>query len=175
MYNNDFQHSSEWSWDHLHNWKKIELKMTCSRGLLGLCPVLWSYQARWKGMNLWPVHWASYISSHFSISILCISIGQPDSLAIRISDVTSCPEKCQHLISTINPIGHKIKSFHQLNNSLSRNGTIRFVSVELINPINNQNRQMNSSITSWSIQLSRSSYCKKKTFTNLFNDSQLQI
>ena len=64
---------------------------TCSRGLLGLCPVLWSYQARWKGMNFSPVHSASYISSHFSMSILCISIGQPDSLAIRTSEVNSCP------------------------------------------------------------------------------------
>ncbi len=64
---------------------------TCSRGLFGLCPVLRSYQARWNGMNFFPVHSASYISSHFSISILCISIGQPDSLAIRISEDTSCP------------------------------------------------------------------------------------
>lgn len=65
--------------------------VTCSLGLFGLCPVLWSYQARWNGINFWPVHSASYISSHFSMSILCISIGQPDSLAIKISEETNCP------------------------------------------------------------------------------------
>ena len=44
-------------------------------------------------MKTSPLHSGSYISSHFSMGILCISIGQPNSEALKISELTSCPEK----------------------------------------------------------------------------------
>ena len=68
---------------------QLVILFCCSLGVLGLCPVFLSYPARWNGMNLSPLHSSSYISSHLSIGILCISIGQPDSLAIRISAETT--------------------------------------------------------------------------------------
>ena len=66
---------------------------TCSRGLFGLCPVLLSYWALWKGMNASPLHSSSYISSHFSIGIRWSSMGQPCSVACRISWLTTWPGK----------------------------------------------------------------------------------
>ena len=64
---------------------------TCSRGRFGDWPVRASYIARWNGIVRPPRQSLSYISSHLEILISCISIGQPDSDAIRISDDTTCP------------------------------------------------------------------------------------
>lgn len=64
---------------------------TCSRGLLGDWPVRISYIARWNGIVRPPWQSLSNISSHLAILIRCNSIGQPGSLAINISDDTTCP------------------------------------------------------------------------------------
>ena len=65
--------------------------VTCSRGLFGLCPVFLSYWARWKGMKVSPLQSGSYISSHFSMPMRCISMGHPCSEAIKISALTTWP------------------------------------------------------------------------------------
>lgn len=73
-------------------------QFTCSRGAFGLCPVSRSYSARWNGMYRSPRHSLSYISSHFSTSIRCISMGHPDSDAMTISFVTTCPKKASKAV-----------------------------------------------------------------------------
>ena len=65
--------------------------VTCSRGLFGLWPVFLSYWARWKGMKVSPLQSGSYISSHFSMPMRCISMGHPCSEAIKISALTTWP------------------------------------------------------------------------------------
>merc|ERR1711962_909813 len=72
---------------------QLVIVFCCSRGMFGLCPVLLSYPALWKGINLSPFPSLSYISSPLIMGILCISIGHPASLARRISADTTCPKK----------------------------------------------------------------------------------
>lgn len=84
-----------YNWWNLFFGKRIP---TCSLGLFGLWPVFLSYAALWKGINLFPSHCLSYISSHFSISMWCISMGHPLSLAITISDVTIWPKNARRAV-----------------------------------------------------------------------------
>ena len=109
---------------------QLVMAFCCSLGMFGLWPVLGSYLkhngsthnagrdlqqkpweahclqidskylALWNGMNLSPCWSWSYISSPDVIGILCISMGQPASLAIRISADTTWNNK--NFIETLN-------------------------------------------------------------------------
>ena len=81
------QRSYVWLRNILFPYKHV----TCSRGLFGLWPVFLSYWARWKGMKVSPLQSGSYISSHFSMPMRCISMGHPCSEAIKISALTTWP------------------------------------------------------------------------------------
>lgn len=98
-------------------------QFTCSRGAFGLCPVFLSYIARWNGMYLSPRHSLSYISSHFSMSIRCISMGHPDSDAMTISFVTTCPKKASKAVR----FSFELRpSWPRMNSRLSFRGDGRF-------------------------------------------------
>ena len=88
---------------------QVIFSLTCSLGLLGLCPVLESQCARWKGIKASPLHSLSYMSSHLSMGMLCISMGQPCSLAIKISAETTWPgnKKRQSSISQLTKMQHE--------------------------------------------------------------------